>query len=223
MEIVIKGRHLSQDVGESSRDHCRGKLSRLEKFDHRLRRLDVELSHEPNPRRAGECERVEITVRSRGPVVRAEAADDDCYAAFEAAFAKIEERMRRAATRRTASHSHSHHAHLPPAGPSPAGPEAAADDGAEAVGDGTAELVPGLIVREKQHDRRAAAPGRGAAPDGARRARLLPVLRRRDRPTFCGLPAPGIRLRRPAAHHRGEHPHGGLRLTHGARPRGRGV
>ncbi len=152
MEIVIKGRHLSQDVGESFRDHCRGKLSRLEKFDHRLRRLDVELSHEPNPRRAGECERVEITVRSRGPVVRAEAADDDCYAAFEAAFAKIEERMRRAATRRTASHSHSHHAHLPAAGPSSAGPEAAADDGPEAVGDGTAELVPGLIVREKQHD-----------------------------------------------------------------------
>ena len=154
MEIVVKGRHLSQDVGESFREHCTAKLGRLERLDHRLRRLDVELSHEPNPRRSGECERVEITVRSRGPVVRAEAADASCYAAFEAAFDKIEERLRRAASRSKASHSHSHHAHLPAGLPLAATAAAPREelDGADVGLDLEPELVPGLVVREKLHD-----------------------------------------------------------------------
>lgn len=118
MEIVVRGRHLTQDVGDSFREHCQTKLERLGRLDHRLRRLDVELSHEPNPRQAGQCQRVEITVLSRGPVVRAESSAKDCYAAFEGAFGKLEERMRRAASRRMASHSHSHHGQLPVAVPS---------------------------------------------------------------------------------------------------------
>ncbi len=160
MEIVVKGRHLALDVGESFRQHCTAKLSRLERLDGRLRRLDVELSHEPNPRQSGQCERVEITIRSRGPVVRAEAAAADCYAAFERAFAKVEERMRRAADRRTASHSHSHHAHLQATAPvanSPAEaattvPAARGEDGSRVAGDvGERDLGGGLVVREKLH------------------------------------------------------------------------
>lgn len=111
MEIVVRGRHLTRDVGDSFRDHCHVKLERLGRLDHRLRRLDVELSHEHNPRQSGHCQRVEITVVSHGPVVRAEASARDCYAAFEGAFAKLEERLRRASSRRVASHSHSHHSH----------------------------------------------------------------------------------------------------------------
>lgn len=164
MEIVVKGRHLSSDVGDSFRQHCQVKLGRLERLDHRLRRLDVELSHEPNPRLAGQCQRVEITVRTRGPVVRAEAAAADWYAAFERAFDKLEERMRRAASRRTATHSHSHHAHMPPVGGSGAPPVAGLRDSEVEIpgvpaDDGVAEreLDGGLLVREKQH---AAAPMR---------------------------------------------------------------
>jgi ribosomal subunit interface protein len=153
LEIVVKGRHLSLDVGESFRQHCEEKLARLERLDQRLMRLDVELSHEPNRRQQSSAERVEITVRTRGPVVRAEAAATDCYAAFEKAFGKLEERLRRAASKRTASHSHSHHAHVP--SPSVAG-DAAASNGASsaeehALAPGEREIGSGLVVREKEH------------------------------------------------------------------------
>jgi hypothetical protein len=50
------------------------------------------------------CERVELTCRSRGPVIRAEAAADDPYAALDLAYAKLEERLRRAADRRRVHH-----------------------------------------------------------------------------------------------------------------------
>ena len=152
MEIVVKGRHLSLDVGESFRQHCVEKLSRLERLDQRLMRLDVELSHEPNGRQKNHAERVEITVRTRGPVVRAEAAATDCYAAFEKAFDKLEERLRRAASKRTASHSHSHHAHVPTPDPVPeptANGSAPAEDSALAPGE--REIGSGLVVREKEH------------------------------------------------------------------------
>src|SRR6266702_5341027 len=42
----------------------------------------------------------ELTIRSRGPAIRAEAAADDRYAALDLAFAKLESRLRRAADRR---------------------------------------------------------------------------------------------------------------------------
>ena len=49
------------------------KLGRVERYDHKLIRIDVELLHEPNPRQSAACQRVEITAKSRGPVVRSEA------------------------------------------------------------------------------------------------------------------------------------------------------
>ncbi|HVU74488.1 MAG TPA: ribosome-associated translation inhibitor RaiA [Mycobacteriales bacterium] len=150
---MVKGRHLSLDVGESFRQHCVEKLARLERLDQRLMRLDVELSHEPNRRQQSSAERVEITVRTRGPVVRAEAAATDCYAAFEKAYGKLEERLRRAASKRTASHSHSHHAHVPNGTAEPT--TAPASNGSPSADEH--ELAPGevevggLVVREKEH------------------------------------------------------------------------
>ncbi|MGH3250496.1 MAG: ribosome hibernation-promoting factor, HPF/YfiA family, partial [Trebonia sp.] len=63
-------------------------------------RVDVEVSTERNPRQADRSERVELTIRSRGPAIRAEAAADDRYAALDLAFAKLEGRLRKAAERR---------------------------------------------------------------------------------------------------------------------------
>ncbi len=152
MEIVVKGRHLALDVGEAFKVHCVEKLERLERLDAQLMRLDVELSHEPNPRQAGHAQRVEITVRTRGPVVRAEAAAADCYAAFEKALDKLEHRLRRAASRRSASHSHSHHAHVPAPQDIEDSGAAASEGGAEpAEAPELLEVGSGLVVREKVH------------------------------------------------------------------------
>jgi len=87
----------------------REKLARLEKLDGKAFRIDVEVCHESNPRLSGTRERIELTVYSRGPVIRAEAAAGDVYAALDLATAKLEERLRRAADRRHArQHGHGH-------------------------------------------------------------------------------------------------------------------
>jgi ribosomal subunit interface protein len=98
MEITFKGRHTS--VPERFRRHASAKLVKLGKLDHNAIRIDVEVSTERNPRQADRSERVELTIRSRGPAVRAEAAADDRYAALDLAFAKLEGRLRKAAERR---------------------------------------------------------------------------------------------------------------------------
>src|SRR5882724_11141836 len=98
MEITFKGRHTS--VPERFRRHASAKLAKLEKLDHNAIRIDVEVSTERNPRQADRSERVELTIRSRGPAVRAEAAADDRYAALDLAVAKLEGRLRKAAERR---------------------------------------------------------------------------------------------------------------------------
>ena len=170
MEIVVSGRHV--DVADRFRQHAVEKLSKMEKFDHKVIRLEVEVSKERNPRQADQCDRIELTCRSKGPVIRAEACSHNPYAALDLACTKLEHRLRRLADRRRVHHG----LRTPPsvrttAAPldstaaavaSPdAGPSAAATVGSPIIAvpetvlarvldetDGEAEP---LIVREKQH------------------------------------------------------------------------
>ena len=98
MEVIVRGRHIT--VPARFRQHAAAKLAKLEKLDQKAVRIDVEVSEERNPRQSDRRERVELTVRSRGPAIRAEAAADDRYAALDLAFAKLESRLRRVADRR---------------------------------------------------------------------------------------------------------------------------
>ncbi len=98
MEIIVHGRHIT--VPSRFRQHAAAKLAKLEKLDQKAVRIDVEVSKERNPRQSDRRERVELTIRSRGPAIRAEAAADDRYAALDLAFAKLESRLRRASDRR---------------------------------------------------------------------------------------------------------------------------
>ncbi|WP_053696732.1 ribosome hibernation-promoting factor, HPF/YfiA family [Streptomyces sp. NRRL F-5755] len=95
MDIVVKGR--KTEVPERFRKHVaeKLKLDKVQKLDGKVISLDVEVSKEPNPRQADRSDRVEITLRSRGPVVRAEAAAADPYAALDLATAKLEARLRK--------------------------------------------------------------------------------------------------------------------------------
>ena len=98
MDIVVKGRNV--EVPEHFRIHVADKLAKVERYDQKLIRVDVELFHERNPRQSDHCQRVEITCASRGPVVRAEACASDFYAALDAAITRLDSRLRRAADRR---------------------------------------------------------------------------------------------------------------------------
>ncbi|MBO0852807.1 MAG: ribosome-associated translation inhibitor RaiA [Nocardia sp.] len=97
-DVVVKGRNV--EVPDHFRIHVADRLSRLERFDPSIYLFDVELFHERNRRQRKNCQRVEITVRGKGPVVRAEACADSFYGALEQAVAKLESRLRRSKDRR---------------------------------------------------------------------------------------------------------------------------
>src|ERR671921_2383568 len=97
MEIVVRGRNV--EVPEHFRQHVEDKVGQLERCDGKVIRIDVELLHEKNPRQSANCQRVEITMRGKGPVARAEACAPNFYAALELAAGKLENRMRRADAR----------------------------------------------------------------------------------------------------------------------------
>lgn len=174
MDIVVKGRNV--EVPDHYRIHVSGKMARLERYDTKVIRYDVELFHEPNRRQSKNCQRVEITGKGRGPVVRAEACASDFYAALDAAVAKLESRLRRAHDRRRVHHGR----HNPPsvaeatarladvqsesAWPGDNGHRAAQtallthedqsyspDLPEQRWNDGVEERLPGRIVREKEH------------------------------------------------------------------------
>ena len=105
MEVVVTGRHV--ELSERSRAHVEEKLGRLEKHDHRIIRVQVEVEHERNPRQSDRAVRLELTAFSKGPVIRAEACAVDKMAALDLALDKMAAQMRRAADRRR-EHKHKH-------------------------------------------------------------------------------------------------------------------
>lgn len=102
MDIIVKGR--GTDVPERFRVHLEDKLAKLEKHDHKVQRIEVTISKEANPRLADQSDRVELTLFSKGPIVRAEAAAQDVYAALDLASDKLMSRVRKAADRRRVHH-----------------------------------------------------------------------------------------------------------------------
>jgi ribosomal subunit interface protein len=98
VDIVVRGRHL--DLSQRFRDHVTDKLGRVDRFGVTLSRVDVEVTKESNPRQSERAFEVELTCVGRGPVIRAEAAAADKYAALDLAYGRLEERLRRAADRR---------------------------------------------------------------------------------------------------------------------------
>jgi ribosomal subunit interface protein len=134
------------------------KLSLLDRFDGKLKilRIDVELFHEKNPRQSGNCQRVEITLRGKGPVIRAEACAPDFYAALDLAGQKLDQRLRRAADRRRVHHGRRtpETVRLTAGSPNFAIEETLERDRKLAEGPLVTDLdehLPGRVVREKHH------------------------------------------------------------------------
>jgi ribosomal subunit interface protein len=154
MEIVVKGRHC--EITDRFRTHVEEKLARLEKYDQRVIRVDVEVSQENNPRLSSQALRVEITIVSKGPIIRAEAAAEDKLTALDRALERLTSQARKAQDRRRV-----HHGSRTPTSLAQAmaaselnGDHPATDDEADLVhrtgsltvfGDGP------IVVREKSH------------------------------------------------------------------------
>jgi ribosomal subunit interface protein len=98
VDIVVTGRNV--EVPEHYRTKVADKLSRIERYDSKIVRAEIELSHETNRRLSKVCQKVEITLVTKGPAVRSEAKAENFYAALEQAMDKLETRARKAADRR---------------------------------------------------------------------------------------------------------------------------
>lgn len=98
MDVVVKGHHC--EVSDRFRQYVEEKLERIEKIDHRVLRCEVEVCQEKNPRQADRAFRVELTMYTRGPVVRAEASGETKQAAFEVSLDRLHAQVRKAADRR---------------------------------------------------------------------------------------------------------------------------
>jgi ribosomal subunit interface protein len=98
VDVVIKGRNL--EVPDHFRQLIVDKMDKIGRYDPKMFEVEVELSHERNRRQSGRCQRVEITCRSRGPAVRAEACAGDFYSALDASLTRLEARLRKSADRR---------------------------------------------------------------------------------------------------------------------------
>ncbi|MGA8245349.1 MAG: ribosome-associated translation inhibitor RaiA [Nocardioides sp.] len=147
MDVVVTGRHC--ELSERFRDHVADKLGRLEKHDHRIMRVQVEVENERNPRQADRAVRIELTAFSKGPVIRAEAAAVDKMGALDLAVDKMAAQMRRANDRKTRSHRN-----RPSPGELPTAAEA--DESEDHVTERNAGPISvtgegPLVVREKSH------------------------------------------------------------------------
>ena len=98
MEVVVTARNC--EITDRYRAHVNEKLTRLEKHDHRIIRMHVEVDCEANPRQHKGAVRVELTAFSKGPVIRAEACAEDKMGALDVALDKMASQMRKAADRR---------------------------------------------------------------------------------------------------------------------------
>ena len=153
MDVVVTGRHC--EVSERFREHVSDKLARLEKHDHRIIRVQVEVEQEKNPRQHDRATRVELTAFSKGPVIRAEAAAEDKMGALDLALDKMAAQMRRAADRRRihrGRHAPVSVAQALAEAEPPATPEPEEDSVTERqVGPITVTGDGPLVVREKSH------------------------------------------------------------------------
>ena len=157
MEIVVNGRN--SEISETFRGHVEEKLLRLEKYDSRqkITRVEVEVTHEKNPRQHDTAAKVEMTLRSRGPAVRAEATSTDQHSALDSAIDKLESRLRRAVDRKRIHHGEKRPTSVAEATadlPGDTDISAAPDDGVPVTMAGPIEVQgeSPLVVREKTHE-----------------------------------------------------------------------
>ncbi|MGF6821537.1 ribosomal subunit interface protein [Microbacterium sp. ZKA21] len=110
METSIVGVGVS--ISDRFRTVVEEKIARISTLAGRAQRLDVKVTHRAY--RGGRIpdETVELTLVSKGPVVRAEATDGDKFVALDLALDKMSEQLRRAKEKRVDGRQHPRGAHF---------------------------------------------------------------------------------------------------------------
>ena len=98
MDVVVTGRHCT--ISPELKELVRDRIITVERLRDRVIRVEVEFSAADGTKNPSDAVEVQITLRSRGPVVRAEAKANDKTLAFEQAFDRLKAQLRKAADRR---------------------------------------------------------------------------------------------------------------------------
>ncbi|HQY98903.1 MAG TPA: ribosome-associated translation inhibitor RaiA [Propionicimonas sp.] len=150
MDVLVTGRHCQ--IPDEFRERVEERIASIEKLKDRVIRVEVQVSAYGYKKQPDQSTRVEITLRSRGPVVRAEASADDKNVAFDHALDRLKSQLRRASDRRKThrglrgSSSLAEGAAVEAAQLEETRPEIRKIAGLEIQGDGP------LVVREKYFD-----------------------------------------------------------------------
>lgn len=97
MKMIVKGRHM--DITPAIRDYSEEKIGRIAKIlDHMIMSAEVELQVEKNPS-IPNAHVAEVTVYTKGHVIRAREAASDMYAAIDLVSEKLERQVRKFKTK----------------------------------------------------------------------------------------------------------------------------
>lgn len=146
MDVVVTGRHCT--INPEMRDQISERLAGVERLRDRVIRAEVEFHARETTKDPEDAVVVQITLRSKGPVIRAEGRSSDKMLAFETALDRLKTQLRKAADRRKT------HRGLRSAGadPMPMPEETPVDDDAVPTQEVAGLVVTGdgpLVVREK--------------------------------------------------------------------------
>lgn len=97
MEVNITARNLQ--VSDRFREYVADRSHKVSQLSNRATELAIKVTRYDHSKNSGPEDRVELTVIEPGHVIRAEAQAGDKFAAFDVAFGKLTERLRRASDR----------------------------------------------------------------------------------------------------------------------------
>lgn len=104
MELKISAKNLT--VSDRFRDYVSERAEKVDHLLHRVQEFAVKVTRHDHSRNSGPEDQVELTVFATGQIIRAEAHAQDKFAAFDVAWAKLAERLRRANDRKKPHHGH---------------------------------------------------------------------------------------------------------------------
>ncbi len=91
MDIVIKGKNMT--VPPSIRDYATEKIAKLDRFlENQIRSAEARLESEKNPRVA-QSEKIEVTLYTKGPIIRAKESAADMHASVDGVINKLERQI----------------------------------------------------------------------------------------------------------------------------------
>lgn len=102
MEIKISARNLA--VSTRFNDYVAERAPKIEQLVHKAQEFNIKVTRHDHSRVTGPEDQVELTVVGEGQITRAEGHAADKFSAFDVAFNKLTEQLRRASDKRKVHH-----------------------------------------------------------------------------------------------------------------------